>query len=97
MVADRTGTMTAMTDLLVQTSQAHGHYEETELNGVYDQAWADWYAEYAVEHGMGDLLGHAVTSDQLAEFLASSNVDFEQTKPEETWAAYTAGRIAKEL
>ena len=94
MAADRTE---AITGLLVRTSEAHGQYETTELNGVYDQEWARWYAHYAVEHGMGDLLGHAVTSDELAQFLARSNVEFEQAKPEETWAAYTAHRISQEL
>ena len=59
--------------LLVQAGEAHGRYEETELNGVYDQEWPRWYAAYAVEHGIGDVLGHPVTTDRLAAFLASSN------------------------
>lgn len=96
MAADRVEQLTA---LLAQTGAAHGVYEESELNGVYDNGWPRWYAAYAVEHGIGALVGHEVTADQLAEFLASNNVAFEGTdpKPSEPWAAYTARRIATEL
>jgi hypothetical protein len=89
----------AVNALLAETEGAHGRYEATELNGVYDQEWPRWYAAYAVEHGIGTLLGHAVTTDQLAQFLASGYAEFEQLdpKPSEPWAAYTARRIATEL
>ena len=93
---DRTEAINA---LLAQTEQAHGTFETTELNGVYDQEWPRWYAAYAVEHGLGGLVGHSVTTDQLAQFLASSYVEFQQTdpRPSEPWAAYTARRITAEL
>jgi hypothetical protein len=85
--------------LLVETGEAHGRYEAAELGGVYDQAWPRWYAAYAVEHGIGDLIGHPVTTDELAAFLRSSNLDLERIEPElrEPWATYTARRIAAEL
>ena len=87
-----------LTTLLVQAGEAHGRFEQTELQGVYDQAWPRWYATYAVEHGIGALVGRLITIDRLAEFLASSNAEFEQIepKPAEPWAAYTARRIAAE-
>ena len=89
----------AINELLVQTEEAHGAFEATELNGVYDTEWAPWYATYAVEHGIGALVGREVTADELAQFLASSNADFERTVPRDTepWAGYTARRIAEEL
>jgi hypothetical protein len=89
----------AVAALLAETGEAHGKYEEAELNGVYDQEWARWYAAYAVEHGIGTLIGHPLTTDELAAFLASSNVEFTQTDPppSEPWAAYTARRITAEL
>jgi hypothetical protein len=89
----------ALTTLLAQTGAAHGRFEETELNGVYDQEWPRWYAVYAVEHGIGALVGGGVTIDALAAFFASTNVDFEriEPKPSEPWAAYTARRIAADL
>jgi len=88
-----------ITALLVETGNAHGRYEAAELGGVYDQHWPRWYAAYAVEHGIGDLVGHPVTTDELAAFLATSNVELERIEPElrEPWATYTARRIAVEL
>ena len=96
MAADR---IAAVNALLVETMQAHGEFEATELEGIYDQDWARWYAVYAVDHGIGGLIGHDVGSDSLAEFLASSNVEYERTEPgaREPWAAYTARRITAEL
>lgn len=89
----------ALSRLLGETGRAHGTYEETELHGVYDQQWPEWYARYAVDHGIGELVGRALTADELARFLSSSNAEFEriEPKPSETWADYTARRIAAEL
>lgn len=89
----------AIRALLVETEEAHGAYETTELNGVYDQDWARWYAAYALEHGIGALLGHEVTAEQLAQFLAMSYNELTQTdpKPDEPWPDHTARRIAAEL
>ena len=96
MAGDRTEAIRA---LLVETEQAHGKFEETELKGVYDQAWPKWYAAYAVEHGLGALVGHDVTADRLAQFLASGYAEFEKVEPKtgESWATYAARRIAAEL
>jgi hypothetical protein len=89
----------AITTLLVEAEQAHGVYESTELNGVYDQDWPRWYAAHAVEHGIGRLAERDITTDVLAAFLASSYAEFEQTdpRPAEPWAAYIARRIVAEL
>jgi hypothetical protein len=96
MNTDRIGALNA---LLAQTEQAHGEFETTELHGVYDRAWPRWYATYAVEHGIGTLVGRAVTADELAELLASSWAELEQAepRPSEPWAAWTARRIAADL
>lgn len=89
----------AIQTLLADAEQAHGGYEASELNGIYDQDWPRWYAAYAVDHGLGELLGHEVSTERLAAFLAASFDEFKQadTGPEEPWAAYTARRIAAEL
>jgi hypothetical protein len=96
MTSDR---IEAIEALLERTAVAHGVYEAAELDGVYDQQWATWYAANAVEHGIGALVGHEVTADRLAALLASTNAEYEQTPPESrpSWAAYTAGRIDTEL
>ncbi len=89
----------ALITLLSETGAAHGVFEETELKGVYDQEWPRWYAAYAVDHGIGALIGHDITADELARFLASSNGDLERIEAaaREPWPAYTARRIAAEL
>jgi hypothetical protein len=89
----------ALEALLRETGEAHGVFEEAELQGVYDQDWPRWYAQYAVDHGLGALVGDDVTVDRLAEFLASSNIEYETTEPElrEPWPTYTARRITEEL
>lgn len=67
--------------------------------GSGDHEWARWYVGYAVEHGIGALLGHDVTADELTQFLADSYAGFERMdpKPSEPWAAYIARRIGAEL
>ncbi|HYI66113.1 MAG TPA: hypothetical protein VEW95_04245 [Candidatus Limnocylindrales bacterium] len=96
MAADEVGAVNA---LLVETMESHGAFEATALNGVFDQDWPRWYATYAIEHGLGALIGHDVSIDRLAQFLASSNAEFEQAEPKasEPWAAYTARRITVDL
>ena len=85
--------------LLEEAERAHGAYEATELNGVYDDAWPDWYAAYAVAHGIGDLVGRDVTASQLATLLASSYAEYERAEPQpgEAWALWAARRLATEL
>lgn len=96
MTADR---VDAITRLLVRAEGAHGDYERDELGGIYDEEWPRWYADYAIDHGIGDLLGHPLSPDALAAFLASSYGEFEEARadPGEEWAAYTARRIVAEL
>lgn len=35
--------------LLRDTAAAHGDYEKTELAGVFDEQWPEWYASYFTE------------------------------------------------
>jgi hypothetical protein len=96
MAADPTDAIEA---LLVEAQEAHGAFETTELNGVYDEQWPAWYSAYAVDHGLGTVLVREVTAEQLAEFLARTNEDLERSdpRPTDSWARYTARRIAAEL
>jgi hypothetical protein len=85
----------ALEALLAETEAAHGAYETTELNGVYDQDWPRWYAAYAVDHGIGALLGREVSADEVAEVLATSwevlqNAD---PRPTDPWASVVARRL----
>lgn len=83
--------------LLHEAEAAHGRYEATELQGVYDEAWASWYAAYVVDHGLAARLGHGVTAAGVGAFLASTFLEFKAAQPSESWAAYTARRMAAEL
>jgi hypothetical protein len=92
MSADR---ISALEALLSETETAHGAYEAADLGGVYDQDWPAWYAAYAVDHGIGAVLGRDVTANDLAATLAQAYAEFEQTDPKvEPWEAYVARRIA---
>jgi hypothetical protein len=85
--------------LLTEAETAHGVYETAVLGGVYDQAWAEWYAGYAIEHGIGELVGRPVTAERLAAFLVESFDAFKgaEPKPTEPWAAWIARRITAEI
>lgn len=92
MSADR---ISALEALLSETETAHGAYEAADLGGVYDQDWPAWYAAYAVDHGIGAVLGRDVTANDLAATLARAYAEFEQTSPKvEPWQAYVSRRIA---
>jgi len=96
MTEDRTAAVEA---LFVQAQEAHHEFEATELNGVYDEEWPRWYAEYAVENGLGGLVGQAIATDRLGRFLADSYGEFAAADPKagEPWPAYIARRITTEL
>jgi hypothetical protein len=94
MASDRVEEIAALLEL---AGRAHGHYEATELHGVYDQDWARWYAGYVVEQGISALLGHAVTVDQVARFFATSHAGFQRDHVGESWDTYTASRMQAEL
>jgi hypothetical protein len=92
MSADR---ISALEALLSETETAHGAYEAADLGGVYDQDWPAWYAAYAVDHGIGEVLGRDVTANDLAATLARAYAEFEQTDPKvEPWQAFVSRRIA---
>jgi hypothetical protein len=96
---DMTDRTEAIGALLVEAEKAHAVYEADELGGVYDEEWPRWYAAYAVDHGMGELLGHHVQADRLADFLAAGFDEFKQEDPppDEPWSAYLARRIVQGL
>ena len=89
----------AIQSLLAEAEAAHGAYEATELGGVYDSDWAAWYARHMVDHGIGPMLGHEVTAQDLGALLARSYAAFEQlsTQPADGWAGYLARSILSEL
>jgi hypothetical protein len=88
-------TVMEVASLLDRAGNAHHHYEQTVLNGVYDRDWPIWYAEYALEHGLGKLLAQSLTLEQLSQFLDRSNEQYEAENPDRSWADYTAQKIVE--
>ncbi len=60
--------------LLVEAERAHAEYEAAELGGTYDQRWPQWYAAYAVEHGIGDVIGKEVGADASWSAFAAARL-----------------------
>ena len=90
----------AVTNLLTEAEAAHGTYEALDLGGVYDRDWASWYAEYLIEHGLDEVVGHTTPLDRVGPFLASAYAEFERLDPRPdraAWADYIAGRIIEDL
>jgi hypothetical protein len=80
-------------ELLAAAESAHGEYEARELQGVFDQRWAQWYADYLLHHGLGPALGTEVTLEQLARWLTESDAAYRREQPAEAWPAYYAQRL----
>ncbi len=87
-------TLTKIANLLSQAGSAHHHFEQTVLKGVYDQEWPAWYADYIIQHGLGELLPVPVTIEQLGRFLAENYEVYQRENPKLGWTDYTAQQIA---
>jgi hypothetical protein len=83
----------AIAALLGRAQAAHGVHEEKDLNGVYDQDWPAWNAAYLVEHGIGDLLGEAITIEQLGRLLKQYDEDYRTQQRQEGWPDYYAAQL----
>lgn len=82
-------------NLLSQAGSAHHHFEQTVLKGVYDQEWPAWYADYVIQHGLGELLPSPVTVEQLGQFLADNYELYKRENSKLGWADYTAQQISE--
>lgn len=93
-----TDNFSALEALLSEAEAAHGVYETAELNGVYDEHWPRWYAEYAMEHGIGALMGRDVSADELTRLLTTSWEELQRAdpRPTEPWTTFVARRLAAE-
>jgi hypothetical protein len=83
-------------DALNRAAAAHGEYESTELGGVYDQAWADWYAKHmsASLHADGFAVAPGLLADELrAAATAHGLRDKTPDDPDENWPAWYVTRM----
>jgi hypothetical protein len=79
--------------LLTRTKDEHAEYEKSVLNGVYDQQWDLWYADFLVEHGLNDLLNSNLISADLATLLRDINDEYEKAGKKGSWEGYTAVQL----
>jgi hypothetical protein len=79
--------------LLHRTSAAHGEYETKVLDGVYDQEWYIWYAQWAVEHGLNELVAQPMNVQQWSQILYDLNEQHKQTDRHQSWAEFTAAQL----
>ena len=89
----------AVEALLREAGSAHHVFERDELGGVYDQDWPAWYGRWAVEHGLGAIVGRDVDGDEVGAYFARTwaEVEASNPKPTEPWATWMARRIVAEL
>jgi hypothetical protein len=83
--------------LLTQAGNAHHTYEQTVLKGKYDEDWSVWYADYVIQHGLGNIINQPVTTEQLSQFLSESYQVYQQENPTQNWEDYTAEKMVREL
>jgi hypothetical protein len=83
-----------ITTLLTQAGSAHHVYEQTVLNGVYDQDWSNWYADYLVQHALNSLLPRSLNVAEVSQLLASSTAQYKAADSSQSWAEYTAAHFA---
>ncbi|NDJ75242.1 MAG: hypothetical protein GYB65_03195 [Chloroflexi bacterium] len=79
--------------LLHQAGAAHHAYEQDELKGVHDEDWANWYAAWALENGLNELLD--LNASVLASLLVKINATYQQSDSGDNWAQFTAARLVE--
>ncbi len=80
--------------LLNETEAAHGRYEASELGGVYDERWADWYARRLIEHGYPHLVSDTTVDEgALSALLVRLFERYQASGSHERWSAYFAREI----
>jgi hypothetical protein len=83
--------------LLDETESKHGAYEQEELGGERDEQWASWYARYALEHDIGDVLSTTPEIGRLAEILTEATAEHEREGSEQGWSEYAAAMVVDRL
>lgn len=83
----------AAVEHLSAAGAAHSVYEKNDLNGVYDQQWAEWYAQYLVDHGWNELFQEDWMVQDLTSALREADVAHRQNEPNARWSEYYAPRL----
>lgn len=82
-----------LTDLLEQAASAHHAYESEELEGVRDEQWPAWYADYLLNNGLDALLGSQADADDLGSALDEITQQQKTEGNSQPWPAYAAAKL----
>lgn len=80
---------------LKATADAHFVYETSELNGVYDEQWSDWYAAYLLAHAWDANFARVWTQSDLAHALREYHAAHRSAAPDTAWIEFYAARFAE--
>jgi hypothetical protein len=80
---------------LSQAGTAHEQFQIVTMQGVYDQAWPEWYAGYCLDHGWNRLFEHTWTLEELAEGLRQADREHRANAPTRRWPDYYAEFFVK--
>lgn len=86
---------TTLSRRLIEAAKAHFEYEKTVLQGVYDQQWAGWYADFLIGHQWNELFRDHWTVPELAEALRQADIDYKANAPQTKWQDHYAARFAE--
>jgi hypothetical protein len=86
-----------LTALLEAAAHAHHEYEQAELEGVRDEQWPAWYANYLINNGLGALLGSQADLDEVAAALDQLTQQQKTEGNSQPWAAYAAAELLNRL
>lgn len=75
-------------------SAAHADYEATVLQGVYDTAWAEWYARHLLAHGWNDLFPRPWSESELASALQQAHLAHRAAASNQPWQEFYADRFS---
>jgi hypothetical protein len=79
--------------LLKEAAEAH-HVYETDVLKQADNDWAEWYAEYLMQHGAANFLNEPLAIDQVAARLIDCANTYSAEKPATgTWQEFYAERL----
>lgn len=79
--------------LLEQAAAAHHKYETEELDGVRDEQWPAWYADFLLNNGLDALMGSQADADDIAASLDEITEQQKTERNQHPWHIYSAAKM----
>lgn len=96
MAEDQDHRAARLAELLKQASGAHFEYETTVLHGVYDQQWAEWYAQHLIDHEANAVLNCTWTVDEWTARLRRADASHRAHASDQAWLPYYVEYLKRE-